>query len=264
MKRKFALIISICIVSCASNSTCSDYKPNPDPLEGYNRFMFKVNRKVDSTFIRPIAVGYTYIPTQIRNPINNFFNNLRDFISLANDILQLEGMATMQTTMRVSLNSVVGIGGLIDVASSLGLPKQKNSFGKTLQVYGWTNSSYFVIPLLGPSTVRDTIGLVPDVYFNPTWYLIPNNLVNIGLYAINLVDIRSKFLGLDQTVEQSSLDLYSTYRDSYLQSVNQETARGDVVNINDFLTDEPTSPSIKTESAAPNKHKVKLDSSITN
>lgn len=254
MKQKFALIISILIVGCASNSTCSDYKSNPDPLEGYNRFMFKVNRKVDSTFIRPIAVGYTHIPKQIRNPINNFFNNLRDFISLANNILQLKGMATMQTTMRVSLNSVIGIGGLIDIASGLGLPAQKNSFGKTLQVYGWTNSSYFIIPLLGPSTVRDTIGLVPDVYFNPTWYLIPNNLVSVGLYVVNLVDIRSKFLDVDQTIEQSSLDLYSTFRDSYLQSVNQEIARGDVVDINDFLTEESSSSSVQAESATPNKH----------
>ncbi|HMT03260.1 MAG TPA: VacJ family lipoprotein [Burkholderiales bacterium] len=239
MKQKFALIIlSVIIVGCASNGTCSDYKPIPDPLEKYNRFMFKVNMKIDKTFIRPITVGYTYIPYPIRAPINNFFNNLRDFISLANDILQLKGMATMQTTMRISLNSVVGLAGLIDVASSLGLPQQKNSFGKTLQVYGWQNSSYFVIPLLGPSTIRDTIGLVPDVYFNPTWYLISDNYINVALYIVNLIDIRSKFLDIDQELEKSSLDLYTTVRDSYLQSVHQETSRGDVVNINDFLSEE--------------------------
>jgi phospholipid-binding lipoprotein MlaA len=194
-----------------------------DPLETYNRNAYQLNDKLDKTIVRPVTVWYvSYIPQPFRLAVGNFYNNLRDFVTLGNDILQLNGMASMQNMMRISINTIVGLGGLIDVSSSLGLLRHKNSFGNTLKVYGWKQSSYFVIPLLGPSTVRDTIGLIPDLYFNPTWYVIPDKYeyVSVGLFTVNGIDTRSHYLDYDQLL-QTSLDPYITMRDAYLQAIGE-------------------------------------------
>jgi phospholipid-binding lipoprotein MlaA len=171
---------------------------------------------VDHYVLRPVTVGYTYIPDPIREALGNFYNNLRDFVSLANDILQLDGIDTMQTTMRIALNSTFGILGLIDVSSSMGLPQYTNTFGNTLKRWGWTNSSYFLVPFLGPATIRDQLGIIPDVYFNPLFYIINDPWISWSIFGINLIDQRSKYLGQDELLEQT-LDPYATIRDLYLQ-----------------------------------------------
>lgn len=197
---------------------------NSDPFQNYNRNAYRMNDTLDKHMIRPVTVWYiTYIPSPFRLAINNFYNNLRDFVTLGNDVLQLNGMASMQNVMRISINSVFGIAGIIDVSSSLGLMRHKNTFGTTLKVYGWKNSSYYVIPLLGPSTVRDALGMIPDLYFNPTWYIIPGQYlyVSVGLFVVNAIDTRSQFLGFDQIL-QTSIDPYTTVRDTYLQSIGEQ------------------------------------------
>lgn len=206
------IALSTCLLGCANSKNPSD------PYESYNRTVFKFNMSVDKHVVRPATVWYVdYVPSPVRNCINNFFNNLRDFVTLGNDILQLKGMQIMQTTMRIALNTTFGIVGLNDLAAELGLPMQKNSFGNTLKTYGWKHSNYFIIPLMGPSTVRDAIGIVPDTVFNPTWYLNYSYGYSIGLYITNALDARSKFLKSDQLL-LSSLDPYATMRDFYLQS----------------------------------------------
>ena len=210
MKKLLIILSSSALVGCASSKN-----PN-DPYENYNRPVFEFNMTVDHYVLRPVTVGYTYIPDPIREALGNFYNNLRDFVSLANDVLQLDGIDTMQTTMRIALNSTFGILGLIDVSSSMGLPQYTNTFGNTLKRWGWTDSSYFLVPFLGPATVRDQLGIIPDVYFNPLFYIINDPWISWSIFGINLLDQRSKYLGQDELLEQT-LDPYATIRDLYLQ-----------------------------------------------
>lgn len=208
--RPLVIIGSSLLIGCATSQN-----PN-DPYEHYNRNVFTFNMVLDHYVLRPVAVGYTYIPEPIRYAVSNFYNNLRDFVSLANDILQLDGTDAMQTTMRISINSTFGLLGLIDVSSSLGLPQYTNTFGNTMKAWGWHDSNYFLVPFLGPATFRDQLGIIPDVYFNPLFWIIHDPWISYSIFAINLIDQRSQYLGQDNLLTQT-LDPYATVRDVYLQ-----------------------------------------------
>lgn len=193
-----------------------------DPLENYNRNAYRMNSKIDKAVLRPVAVGYvTYIPLPIRTVFANFFNNLRDVVTLGNDIFQLNGQSAMKNIMRISINTTFGLVGILDISTSIGLVQNKNSFGNTMKTYGWTKSSYYVIPLLGPSTVRDTLGLIPDTLLNPIWILTDSNYISTGLFALSWVDTRTQFLGFDQILN-ASLDPYVTMRDTYLSAIGEK------------------------------------------
>lgn len=255
-------------LSCCALAGCATSKNPNDPYENYNRPIFAFNMTVDHYVLRPVTVGYTYIPDPIREAFGNFYNNLRDFVSLANDILQLDGIDTMQTTMRIAINSTFGILGLIDVASSMGLPQYTNTFGNTLRRWGWTDSNYFLIPFMGPGTVRDQIGIAPDIYFNPLFYLINDPYISGSIFGINLLDQRSKYLGQDELLEQT-LDPYATIRDLYLQkngtykyateSVDSNANESD--NIDDLI-DEQNGESTPHHTAKPNGNDAEVDSLI--
>lgn len=207
--------------SLSGESAIQNTVKSTDRFENYNRNAFRMNTKIDKTVIRPAAVGYvTYVPLPFRLALANFFNNLRDFVTLGNDILQLNGKSSMKNVMRISINTTFGLVGILDISSSLGLVQNKNSFGNTMKVYGWSTSSYYVIPLLGPSTVRDTIGLIPDTIFNPTWLLISNNYISVGLFVVNGINNRTQFLGFDQILN-TSIDPYVTMRDTYLAAIGE-------------------------------------------
>lgn len=237
--------------SAVQNTTKTESNTiNHDPLENYNRNAYRMNSTIDKNVIRPTTVGYVdYVPSPIRSALQNFFNNLRDFVSLGNDILQLDGMNTMHNFMRISINSTFGLLGIIDISSNMGLEETKNTFGRTLKVYGWESSSYYVIPLLGPSTVRDTVGMIPDTLFNPTWYLIPSAYISIGLFAINAIDTRAKYLEYDQLLN-STMDPYVTMRDTYMQSIGEPIPVSHVndVNIDDLLDEGESTSNKPTES----------------
>ncbi|MBP9742477.1 MAG: VacJ family lipoprotein [Burkholderiales bacterium] len=224
MPNRFILRICIvCILYIIPDISYAIYESEAialDRFESYNREVYRINDTLDKHIVRPAAVGYTtYVPSTVRLGIQNFFNNLRDFITLGNDILQLSGQAAMHNVMRIAINSTFGIVGLIDVSSSLGLMQHTNTFGQTLKTYGWKHSSYFVIPILGPSTVRDAVGIIPDTVFNPTWWLIPSqyDYISVGLFVINGIDSRAKYLEFDQILD-TSIDPYATLRDTYLQA----------------------------------------------
>ena len=199
----------------ASNATNID-----DPFENFNRNSYRMNATLDKHFIRPTTVAYiTYVPSVIRTGVQNFFDNLRDFVTLGNDVLQINGIRSVKDTMRICINTTVGILGFIDVAAYAGIHEHINTFGQTMKFYGWTNSHYYMIPLIGPSTVRDALGMIPDMFFNPTWYIIPVQYVyvSVGLFVANGIDQRSKYLDFDQIIN-ASLDPYITVRDFYLQN----------------------------------------------
>ena len=243
MRRFLKTSLFICLMSSYTSSFAiyESEALNNDRFENYNRNAYRMNDTLDKNFIRPTTVFYvTYIPDPIRSVVQNFFNNLRDFISLGNDILQLEGTATMHNVMRIAINSTIGIFGLIDVSTSLGLPQEKNSFGNTFKAYGWKNSSYIVLPLLGPSTVRDAIGLIPDTLLNPTWWIIPSqyDYISVGLFTASAIDARSHYLDYDQLLD-TSIDPYVTVRDFYLEGVNESGSQNsNDVNIDSLINND--------------------------
>ena len=189
-----------------------------DPMEGYNRAIFAFNETADEYVAEPVAKAYVAVtPEPVVKGINNFFNNIRDFITFINDILQLKGEHAINDGGRVVVNTTIGLLGFIDVHSMNGGERRKEDFGQTLAFYGWENSAYFVLPLLGPSTVRDTSGLLVDsLFFDPISY-IENVRVRNAIRVVQFIDARAELLNATAILDEAALDPYAFQRDSYLQ-----------------------------------------------
>ena len=189
-----------------------------DPMEGYNRAIFAFNETADEYVAEPVAKAYVAVtPEPVVKGINNFFNNIRDFITFINDILQLKGENAINDGGRVVVNTTIGLLGFIDVHSMNGGERRKEDFGQTLAFYGWENSAYFVLPLLGPSTVRDTGGLLVDsLFFDPISY-IENVRVRNAIRVVQFIDARAELLNATAILDEAALDPYAFQRDSYLQ-----------------------------------------------
>ena len=193
---------------------------NPhDPMEGFNRAMFAVNEGLDKVAMRPVAQAYEFVtPLPVRAGVGDFFSNIADFRNTLNNSLQGKFADAASDLGRLLINSTVGIFGLFDVASELGLEKHDEDFGQTLAVWGWGDSSYLFWPVVGPRTVRDTGGLVVDIYSDPTWYTLNKSVAaRNSLVALPFVDVRASLLPTDKVVEEAALDKYAYVRDAYLQ-----------------------------------------------
>jgi len=204
---------AVCLSGCATGP-----QANPaDPLEPFNRGVTHFNDTVDQAVMRPVAVAYeTVVPQLMRTGVTNFFNNLTDVWSFANSAMQLRGQQAAQTFMRVNVNTFFGLGGLLDVASEAGLERHREDFGQTLGRYGVGPGPYLVLPILGPSTLRDTAALPVDYYGG----LISNiDVIPVRntLYAMRLVDARVQFLPVDRLLRDVALDRYTLTRDVFLQ-----------------------------------------------
>jgi phospholipid-binding lipoprotein MlaA len=207
-----ALTAAALLVGCAS----PDKRTAGDPLEPMNRAIFKVNDTIDRTVAVPIAKGYQKItPHPLRTAISNFFSNLGDLNNFANELLQLKITDATQDLIRFAMNTTFGIGGLIDFASQARLPKHHQDFGLTLGRWGVPSGPYLVLPIFGPSSFRDGVGLAVDTRFSPLIYA-PNDSRR-PLYAIQFVSARSDMLGATNILEQAALDKYSFVRDAYTQ-----------------------------------------------
>lgn len=212
----------------ASLSACATSNNPRDPLEGYNRAMFSFNDKVDEVALKPIAKGYKAVtPSFVQTGIGNFFGNLSDVWSAINNLAQGKGEAGMQDVVRVTMNSTFGILGLIDIASQAGVPKHNEDFGQTLGWYGVKPGPYVVLPLLGPSTMRDTVALPADIVGDPWRYKDPTNVRNIGTFT-RVVDKRAQFLDATNLMEAAALDRYEFIRDGYLQARESKVFDGDM------------------------------------
>lgn len=189
-----------------------------DPLESVNREIFAFNQLADEYAIEPLARGYRYITPQFaRTAVNNAFYNLREPATFANSLLQAKPQAALNSFSRFFLNSTIGIGGLIDVAEdSAGLKKQSEDFGQTLASWGWTDSTFIVVPFLGPGTIRDALGQIPDYYAHPVPYFI-NAWETTAFSAGEALTQREALLEVTDDVKANSLDPYATYRSLYLQ-----------------------------------------------
>ncbi|HEX7911028.1 MAG TPA: MlaA family lipoprotein [Paraburkholderia sp.] len=207
-----ALAATGLISGCA---TGPDRKPG-DPLEPMNRAIFSFNDGVDRYVAVPVAKGYQKVtPQPLRTAVSNFFSNLGDLTNAANALLQLKITDATEDLVRFAFNSTFGLGGLLDWATPAGLPKHHQDFGLTLGHWGVPSGPYLVLPLFGPSTVRDSMGLIVDVKFNPLNYVEP--AVRNPLYVLQFVSVRSDLLGASSLLEQAALDKYSFVRDAYTQ-----------------------------------------------
>jgi len=211
--RGLGVALAICLSGCASVQA-----ENPaDPFEGFNRDIYAFNEAVDRAVARPVAVAYVnVVPQMMRTGVENFFNNLVDVWSFANSVMQARGQQSAQTFMRVNVNTFFGLGGLLDVATEIGIERHSEDFGQTLGRWGVPSGPYLVLPILGPSTVRDTAALPVD-YQGGLISNVDNIPVRNSLYAMRLVDARAGLLKVDRLLDQMAIDRYSFTRDVFLQ-----------------------------------------------
>jgi phospholipid-binding lipoprotein MlaA len=189
---------------------------NPDPIQSLNRPIYGFNDTLDTAVLKPVADGYTeHTPKGIRTAVSNFYDNLLYLDTILNDFLQGKFRRGFEDLTRFAVNSTIGILGLFDVAGSAGLEKHDEDFGQTLGVWDADAGAYVVYPLLGPSSVRDTPGLVVSALTNPIYYLEP--VVAIPLTILRVIDFRTRAESAVRFRNEAALDPYLFTRDAYLQ-----------------------------------------------
>jgi phospholipid-binding lipoprotein MlaA len=214
MLKAFVLSVVLAMTGCATTNQTADVN---DPLEGYNRAMYKFNDVVDSAVIKPVSKGYdAVVPDPISRGVSNFFSNLNDVTVIINDLLQGKFEQAFQDTHRFVLNSTVGVAGIFDVASLSGLDKNDEDFGQTLGAWGVEPGAYVVLPFFGPRTVRDTVGLVGDYYSDPVTYVEGPGARN-AFIGTRVVDTRAGLLKAEKVLDEAAIDEYAYVRDAYLQ-----------------------------------------------
>lgn len=187
-----------------------------DPWEGFNRKVFAFNEAVDDAVLRPVAEGYRdHVPQLVRTGVSNFLGNIGDVWSAANHFLQGKAQSGLEQTMRVLTNTLFGLGGLLDPASEMGLKRHSEDFGQTLGRWGVGPGPYLVLPFLGPSSLRDGIGRVPDMAASPS-NLFDDSKANSLATVLTVVDARAALLGVTGLADRVSLDKYSFFRQGYL------------------------------------------------
>ncbi|QKT02906.1 VacJ family lipoprotein [Ectothiorhodospiraceae bacterium 2226] len=211
------LIVLLLASGCASTPPAAERDPR-DPFERYNRAVFQFNDTLDSTVVQPLAEQYVrVVPSPARSAVSNFFGNLGDVVIFANNVLQLKGEQATNDFVRIMVNSTFGLFGLIDIASEMGIEKNNEDFGQTLGYWGVPPGPYLMLPVLGPSTVRDGIGVGVDAWtLDPVYYADPR-VVRYSAAGIRGVDTRAELLGASRILEEMALDRYAFLRDAYLQ-----------------------------------------------
>ena len=252
-----ALTAPLLLGACATTMP-PDVGRNPaDPWERYNRNMFAFNDALDRAVLKPVAQGYeTVIPQPVRTCVSNFFANIEDVPIALNNLLQGKPIDTISDLSRVLLNTTLGIGGCFDIASKMSIPKHEEDFGQTLGRWGSDSGPYFVIPLFGPSTVRDAVGRVVDGYTNPITYLQEPRDRN-SLWLGDIIDFRASLLPAERSIEGVGLDRYTFIRDVYLQRRRNQVSDGKAAPEDDKPPsyedpdDEPEKPGAKKGESKP-------------
>jgi phospholipid-binding lipoprotein MlaA len=224
--------------------------PVYDPWERWNRKVHRFNNAVDRAIATPLARAYvTVVPRPVRLGVGNFFNNLGQPVSALNALLQGRPGQAGQALARFLLNSTLGIGGVFDPASDAGIPYRSEDFGQTLGVWGWRNSRYVELPLFGPRTLRDTVGLVGDAPLSPIRQ-IEDDQTRVFLQGLQLVDLRAQLFVVD-AMRVGATDDYALVRDAWLQRRNyqiQADLRGeDAGELPDYLLDEEPDPTVPVD-----------------
>ena len=215
--RRILMVLAVALMAgCAA--TADPSRDGSDPLESYNRAMFAFNEAADKAVFKPVAQAYqTVLPDPVIGGIGNFFSNLNDVVVLANDLLQLKFHQAVMDSGRIVCNTTFGVLGLFDVASRVELPKHYEDFGQTLGFWGVGEGYYVVLPFLGPSTVRDTVGRVGDAFADPLVWGTDSDAVQWSLWGLTFVDQRAALLRLERALAGAQIDPYSFRRSAYLQ-----------------------------------------------
>lgn len=196
-------------------------RPAYDPWEPFNRKVHSFNNVVDRAVARPLATAYTHVvPRFARTGVTNFFSNLRAPVTITNQLLQGRPGDAWDSLGRFLMNSTLGVGGLFDPASKAMVPRRSEDFGQTLGAWGWRGSRYVELPFFGPRTVRDVFGLAGDIPLSPI-RTIEQDRLRIGLQGLQLVDMRSQLMALDD-IRDSAVDEYALTRDAWLQRRNYQ------------------------------------------
>ncbi|WPL19526.1 putative phospholipid-binding lipoprotein MlaA precursor [Thiorhodovibrio winogradskyi] len=219
------ILAALAATGCATMP--QEYGDPRDPWQPYNRAMFKFNTDFDNAFIKPTAQAYQKVtPEPVNRGVTNFFDNIADLTSAVNNLLQFKVSRTGSDVGRILVNSTVGVLGIFDVATNLGIPSYKEDFGQTLGYWGFANGPYFVMPIIGPSTVRDTLGFAGDVAVDP-FYSINKNEIYWGFIAVRVIDKRAGLLTASAIFNEAAIDRYSFVRDAYLQRRANQVRDGD-------------------------------------
>jgi len=226
-----SFILFSCFISAEENPK--------DPYEGFNRGVYTFNDTIDGAILKPIAMGYNYVtPDVAKKGINNFYNNITDFITAVNSFLQLDFEQGMTDSGRVIVNTTIGMLGFIDVASTNVnnyTERNKQDFGTTLARYGWRDSAYLVLPFFGPSTFRDGTGLAVDgLFIDPIGYINNVRLRN-ALYVGKIINTRAQLLDATNLMDDASIDPYAFQRDSWLQMRNAQIDGKEQIDYDQYL-----------------------------
>ena len=240
----FALLLQVNVANAGTSGSeelkSADSRNTADEcFESFSRAMFKINHGLDKVIFEPVAKGYRALPAPIRKGTGNVVDNLRSLLTLSNNVLQGDFGRAGNTAARFGINTTAGILGIFDPASALGLEeKGKEDFGQTMGAWGTGTGCYFVLPVLGPTTVRDAVGLVGNFFLDPVYHVTHNSEIHNGLVGnsnysehnyyyyrgTNAVDFRAKNIESWDSVEKNSIDLYASLKSLYLQNRNQKIA----------------------------------------
>lgn len=240
-----ALCAALTVAGCASVAPDGRAAASAqvDPFERWNRKVFAFNEAVDEAVLKPVATAYRdWVPSFVRTGVSNVFGNIGDVWSTANHFLQGKVGSGFEMGMRVITNTFFGIGGLLDPATEMRLPRRSEDFGQTLGVWGFGPGPYVVLPFMGPSSLRDAVGLPLDRYYSaPTW------VFDVDAYlasALQLINLRADLLATTQLLNEVSLDRYSFVRDAYLSRRLDQVYDGNppLEKFDDDAADPPPTP----------------------
>ena len=265
------LVISITLAGCATTATT--VRDEDDPWAGWNRGTQNFNDHLDKAVLKPLAKGYQWItPEIVHQGITNFFSNINDIGVTINDLLQFKVTQSGMDGSRFLINTTAGVAGFIDVASLIDLPKHNEDFGQTLGFWGVPSGNYLVLPFFGPSSPRDTFGLVGDALFNPLTYVsifggAAVNAATAGARALDVTDKRANLLTTEKIVDEASVDRYDFIKNSYEQNRDYLIHDGnlpddtdpDLFDESSETNDSGTNGKGTTKPSSPDKSSVNID-----
>ena len=241
---KIAAYIVALALSFSSHTFAAEKYSTNECFEKFSRGTLKFNQALDKAIFKPVAKGYRALPVPIRSGSSNFIGNLRSLLTFSNNVLQGDLKSAGNTAGRFAINTTVGILGIFDPASKMGFEKKtREDFGQTLGVWGADTGCYFVLPILGPTTTRDALGLVGNVFIDPVYHLthgsetdliVGNENVGEHNYYVykgtDAVDFRSKNIESIDSLEKNSIDFYASVKSLYLQNRAQKIANSPIAN----------------------------------
>lgn len=217
IKSVFVFVLIISMLGCASIPAGAERSPQ-DPWESFNRSVFEFNEGLDAYLLKPVVAGYRFVlPEFVRDGIYNFFSNYNDIYTALFNLLQGKPGFAFNDFMRVVVNTTMGLGGLLDLATPGGLEKHKEDWGQTLGVWGVPAGPYVVLPFFGPSNVRDTFGTVADLESDYLFRLLPDVALRNSITGLRVVNARNTYYEAGDLLDGAAIDKYSFMRDAYIQ-----------------------------------------------